>query len=145
MKIREANIDDYKAVQKLSIQLGYEYPVNEVKEKLSSILKDIDHRIILAINPITDEVIGYIHVQKYQTLYFDDLLNILGMVIDEAWRNKGVGSALIQKIEEIAGEFKCKGIRAASSVKRTDAHMFYQRRGFDIIKEQKRFIKRLDV
>ena len=99
MKIREANIDDYKALQKLSIQLGYEYPVNEVKEKLSSILKDKDHRIILAINPTTDEVIGYIHVQKYQTLYFDDLLNILGMVIDEAWRNKGIGSALIKKTD----------------------------------------------
>ena len=106
MKIREATVHDFKALQSLSTQLGHEYPVNLVKENLSSILKDRDHKILLAVSKNTGEIIGYIHVQKYKTLYSDDLLNILAIVIDEEWRDKGVGSALMKKTEEITGEIQ---------------------------------------
>lgn len=144
MKIREATIKDCSAIQALSAQLGYEYPVNKVEKQLNSILGNDDHKVFLAISPESDDVIGYIHVQRYRILYFDDFLNILGFVVDESWRKKGIGSKLIRKAEEIAVYFHCKGVRASSQTKCLDAHQFYKKQGFENYKEQKCFIKFFD-
>ena len=55
-----------------------------------------------------------------------------------------IGSMLIQKAEETAVDFHCKGVRVSSQTKRIDAHRFYEKQGFKIYKEQKCFLKFLD-
>ena len=143
MEIREVLLDDYAAIQQLSVQLGHEYPVDEVKKNLSLIMNDEKHKVFLAIDRQTERAIGYIHVQEYKTLYSEKLLNILALVVDENWRKKGVGAALLKRADSAALEYNCAGVRVLSSAQRLKAHGFYEANGFNIIKDQKRFIKLL--
>ena len=139
MKIRQARIDDIASLQVLSIQLGYEYPMEKMEQKLGKILDDPDHRVLVALD--NANIVGYIHIERYQTFYADDLINILGIVVDTSCRGKGIGTALLHEAEQIAKELNAVGIRANSASSRIQAHEFYRKNGFSSEKDQKRFIK----
>ncbi len=143
MEIKKVTLKDYKSIQSLSKQLGYDMPVEHVNKRLDEILSRKDHKIFGAFDPISNKLIGYIHVQVYKTLYLDDLLNILGIIVDKSYRDKGVGSALLNEAENFAIMVNCAGIRAISGSARTNAHVFYKKNGFDSNKDPKRFIKLL--
>ncbi len=53
-----------------------------------------------------------------------------GIVVDEAYRGKGVGTALAQKFIELAKVKNCYKIVFTSSDKRADVHKFYENLGF---------------
>jgi N-acetylglutamate synthase-like GNAT family acetyltransferase len=143
MEIREAIIDDIKSIQELSLQLGYNYPIKKMKLKLNQILNNPEHIILIALK--NNQVIGYIHVEIYRVLYADDLLNILGIVVDKSCRNQGVGTTLLKSTEKLSIKLNCRGIRANSGASREKAHLFYKRNGFDNEKDQKRFIKYIEA
>ena len=143
MEIREAIIDDIKPIQELSQQLGYNYPIEKMNLKLNQILNNPEHRILIALK--NNQIIGYIHVEIYRVLYADDLLNILGIVVDKSCRNQGVGTTLLKSTEKLSLKLNCSGIRANSGASRENAHFFYKRNGFDNEKDQKRFIKYIEA
>lgn len=143
MKIREATKEDVHDIQYLSKQLGYEYPVEKMSIKLNIILNNPEHMIYVAVD--NDRVIGYIHIEIYRILYADDLLNILGIVVDSSYRQKGVGTSLLESTEEYAKKVYCSGIRANSGASRYNAHSFYKRNGFISEKDQKRFVKSVET
>jgi GNAT superfamily N-acetyltransferase len=140
MLLRDALIEDFKEIHTLSSQLGYAYPSNLLKNKLKKILTYKDHKIIVA-EADNNKVVGYVHGQIYELLYFDRVVNILGIVIDKKYRGKGYGKRLMEKIEEWAKENNCNGIRLTSNVKRKEAHLFYENMGYKSEKESKYFIK----
>ena len=143
MLIREAILNDVQPIQALSQQLGYDYPIEKTNQKLRQILINPEHKIFVALK--SNQVIGYIHVEIYRVLYADDLLNILGIVVDTTFRNQGVGTALINAAEELSKKMKCGGLRANSGAEREDAHLFYKKNKFNSEKNQKRFIKHIKV
>ena len=101
MLLRNALIDDFKEIHTLSSQLGYDYPSNLLKNKLKKILTYKDHKIIV-VEDDNNKVVGYVHGQIYELLYFDRMINILGIVVDKKYRGKGYGKRLMEKIEEWA-------------------------------------------
>ena len=139
MKVREAKIEDSESIRILSIQLGYEYSLEKVKQKLRTILANPDHRVLVALDNTI--IVGYIHIERYQTLYTDDLVNILGIVVDASCRGRGIGTSLVHEAEKMATQMFCNGIRANSSSSREQAHVFYRKNGFSSEKNQKRFLK----
>lgn len=86
---------------------------------------------------------GFIHAQIYQTLYFDALVNVLGLAVSPNARRQGSGTALLARTEQWAVEVGAVGIRLNSGDTRTDAHAFYRHAGFSEEKSQLRFLKRL--
>lgn len=140
MLLRNALIDDFKEIHTLSSQLGYDYPSNLLKNKLKKILTYKDHKIIV-VEDDNNKVVGYVHGQIYELLYFDRMINILGIVVDKKYRGKGYGKRLMEKIEEWAKENKCNGIRLTSNANRKEAHLFYENMGYKSEKESKYFIK----
>lgn len=140
MLLRNALIDDFKEIHTLSSQLGYDYPSNLLKNKLKKILTYKDHKIIV-VEDDNNKVVGYVHGQIYELLYFDRMINILGIVVDKKYRGKGYGKRLMEKIEEWAKENKCNGIRLISNANRKEAHLFYDKIGYKSEKESKYFIK----
>ncbi|MCL2107094.1 MAG: GNAT family N-acetyltransferase [Oscillospiraceae bacterium] len=56
---------------------------------------------------------------------------ITGIAVKEENQNKGIGTQLIQRMESYAKEKSVFHIHLNSGFKRTAAHAFYERNGFD--------------
>lgn len=52
------------------------------------------------------------------------------MVVDEAYRRKGVGAALLQEVQRLAREAGCYKLALSSNLARRGAHRFYSRLGW---------------
>lgn len=139
INIREIKITDYNDIYLLNQELGYPYAIEKVKERIVYITKNTKDIILVAEK--YNEVIGYIHGSPYELLYSDSLINILGFVVKEKFRNTGVGNELINAIECWAEKNGYTGIRLSSGINRLNAHSFYQKHGYICKKEQKNFIK----
>lgn len=140
MVIRECRISDYKRIHDINqYSFGYEYPLDKTKERLSEILKRPTDKLYVAC--IDESVVGYIHGSDYECTYSDPLKNIMAIAVEEAFRGKGVGKALLNAIENWAKECNCCGVRLVSGFDRTNAHVFYLHCGYINRKQQKNFIK----
>ncbi len=138
--IRNASADDYKAIAEISHNdLGYGSCSDElVRQKLN----DIDPiREAVFVAETENGIIGYIHAEKYDTLYSETLVNILGLAVRADSRRNGAGKRLMEAAEGWAREKSAKGIRLNSGAARTGAHGFYRSVGFNSEKQQIRFIK----
>ncbi|MEZ3496502.1 MAG: GNAT family N-acetyltransferase [Lachnospiraceae bacterium] len=139
--IRTASSKDAAAIAELCREsLGYACTEERVAVRLSQ-CDSARERIFVACQDGT--VVGFIHAQIYQTLYFDALVNILGLAVFAEARRQGVGTALLRETESWAAEVGAVGIRLNSGSTRTDAHGFYRHAGFSEEKAQIRFLKRL--
>ena len=140
--IRDAVVEDAPAIAQLNRDgMGYDYPVERTREKLRACLGTPSHKILVAESE--GVVVGYVHLEDYDTLYADSLKNILGIAVAEACRRQGVGKALLQAGEEWAASTGAAGVRLVSGESRKGAHAFYQTLGYTGNKLQRNFKKRL--
>ena len=138
--IRNIKISDSERIQILSKQLGYDYPVERISTRIETVLKS-SNKVFVA--EVDDMAVGYIHLEKYNVLYADPSINVLGLVVDENYRRRGIAGALIRVAERWAAENGACCMRVASNVIRSGAHVFYAKMGYECTKTQKRFIKEL--
>ena len=79
-----------------------------------------------------NEIVGFISsAQSYAVGFDGNYMQIIAMAVKTEMQNKGIGTKLIQKMENYAREKNCYSIGVCSGFKRTDAHAFYRRNGFD--------------
>jgi GNAT superfamily N-acetyltransferase len=140
MNIRLARATDAESISQLSSELGYTFPENRTAQILIELLSHPEHTILVA-EDSEGIPVGYLHLHKYQLLFHEPIMNILGLVVDHRYEGKGIGSALIERAEEIAKQNNYSAIRANSGSHRNEAHKFYEAKGFDGTKTQVRFIK----
>ena len=139
--IRQAKIEDYKDICKICCDdLGYNCSEELVKERLGGLDKN-NERVLVAV--YNGKVVGYLHAQIYKTLYFEELINFLGLAVSKEYRNKKVGTRLVNEIENWAKENGIKKVRVNSGFSRKEAHEFYRSLGYNNEKEQIRFLKSL--
>lgn len=139
--IRQAKIEDYKDICKICCDdLGYNCSEELVKERLEGLDKN-NERVLVAV--YNSEVVGYLHAQIYKTLYFEELINFLGLAVSKEYRNKKVGTKLVNEIENWAKEKGINKIRVNSGFSRKEAHEFYRSLGYNNEKKQIRFLKSL--
>lgn len=119
--------------------MGYDYPTEETEHKLRAVLNSGKDKVFVAV--AEDSVVGYIHANDYDVLYFPTMKNVMGIAVDSAYRRCGIGKALLAAVEAWAKETKSKGIRLVSGADRKEAHEFYRNCGFDGGKEQRNFKK----
>ena len=142
MIIREAKITDAGAICRISSNdLGYKCEEQFVKERLE---KQDTTREVVFVAELDGAVAGYVHAEMYSLLYWEPMVNILGLAVSSECRRKGVGKALMKQVEEWARERGIKEIRLNSGGTRKEAHEFYRSIGFDDEKMQRRFIKSID-
>ncbi|WP_246302979.1 GNAT family N-acetyltransferase [Paenibacillus plantarum] len=113
-----------------------------VRAKIEIITKKT--RDIIFVYEQDTEVIGYIHGSPYELLFSDSLINVLGFVVKESYRNQGIGSILIDHLEQWGKDSGYSGIKLLSHPSRIHAHGFYERRGYIFTKNQKNYIKKLE-
>ncbi|MDE6131809.1 MAG: GNAT family N-acetyltransferase [Oscillospiraceae bacterium] len=142
MNIRKADISDAPAICKICTDdLGYKCSEKLVLNRLKNI--DGNREAVFAAE-IDDTVVGYIHAEIYNTLYFQSMINILGLAVSLDYRRQGIGRALLSCAENWAKEHGINIIRLNSSNSRKEAHEFYRAMGYDDEKLQVRFLKNLN-
>lgn len=137
--IRKADIQDAEAIADISSNdLGYDCTAEFVEKKLAWL--DMRREAVF-VAEIGTNVIGYIHIEKYDTLYYETLANVLGLAVKSDSRRNGAGRLLIEAAEKWAKDIGAEGVRLNSGGSRTAAHSFYRSVGFDDEKPQIRFLK----
>ncbi len=138
--IRKAEVSDFAEIAELSRDsLGYDCTDELVKERLAAIGDDYAVYVAQA----DGKAVGFIHGQVYVPLYYDKMVNILGLAVSPEYRRKGVARRLIAQIEQWAKDNGIGLVRLNSGSTRTGAHEFYRSQGFSDEKMQVRFIKHL--
>lgn len=120
--------------------LGYQCDKSLVKERILRLDPD---REAVFVALVDGQVAGYVHIEKYNTLYFETMANVLGIAVSSRFRRHGIGRKLIEQAERWAEENEIYLMRLNSGLRRKEAHEFYRRLGYGSEKEQLRFFKRI--
>jgi len=133
--------DDLPALANLCTQLGYPSTAEEVKHRLETILEQEGHAVFVV--EMDGQAAGWVHVYASPTIESETCAEIGGLVVDKAHRGQGLGKALLAKAEMWARQGGIPEVRVRSNVIRKEAHLFYEALGYENIKTQFTFRKRL--
>ena len=151
--VRKITIDDAEDICKIcSQEMGYECAPALVKSKIEKLDSKRETVFVVEVENFKEQglsqgadnqLVGFIHVERYDVLYFESMANILGLAVKKDFQKQGLGKALLLAAENWAEENGIHLMRLNSGINRTDAHGFYEHLGYVSEKEQKRFLKRL--
>jgi len=139
--IRTVKTGDAPAISTLTNQLGYTMTTEQTTANIHT-LTDMPHSAIL----VADEngmVCGWLQVDYKCYMETGTFCEIVGLVVDEQQRGKGIGKMLIEGAKNWSRNRNAAILKVRTNVKRTDTHRFYAAQGFTCIKEQKVFILKL--
>lgn len=138
--IREARDDDAEAISELLAELGYPSDAAAVLRRIANMRTDGNQWTVLA--EVEGQVVGMATIVVRHVINRDEPFGRLAsVVVREGWRSSGIGAALLAKTEEICRAAGCSAIEVTSAERRTRAHSFYERHGFE--ERPRRFIKQL--
>ena len=144
MDLRPVQHEDLTALTGLIGQLGYPTTEEAVRERLDIWLGDPASWLIGAADDGVLVGVAALHVMPM--LEVTGKLGRLGaLVVDERYRSRGVGQALVAAVEGQARAAGCVKLEITSSRHRTRTHEFYKLLGYDdICATSARFIKLFD-
>lgn len=140
--IRIARNYDAAALAALCGELGYPVTRQQVVARLAAVEAQAAGRVFVA-EDAAGVVVGWLHVTLQAQLLDDDVAEILGLVVADAARGRGVGAELLCAAERWARERGATCMRVRSRVERGRAHGFYERAGYARAKTQHVFGKPL--
>jgi GNAT superfamily N-acetyltransferase len=131
VEIRPAAPEDYADIAGLIIhELGYENLKPEIIfKRLEAISKDAGHMTLVA--DMDGRVVGFLGLCRVSSYEIEELILILAFAVSEKLQHQGVGGALLAGAEAYAHAHNIKIIKLTSNTRRTDAHRFYEARGFE--------------
>lgn len=142
VEIRECQMSDAVSIAKLSAQLGYAVPAEEMEHRLRHMAHDPDHTVLVA-SLQNGEVVGWIDVGIVFHLQSGAYCEIGGLVVAEAVRSNGIGRELVAAGEQWAVSRDIKKVLVRSRMQRADAHRFYLRENYTMVKTSAVFEKKL--
>ncbi|HEX3987375.1 MAG TPA: GNAT family N-acetyltransferase [Acidobacteriaceae bacterium] len=130
--IRPLSPEDAPAAAELSAQLGYPASPADLRPRIEALVATTDHIVLAAV--LNGRLVGWIDAAIERHLQDPDTVNIGGLVVDDAARGSGIGKRLCEAIEDWARSLSIPTVRVRSQIKRTDAHRFYLRDGYRLVK-----------
>lgn len=143
MRVRRMAMGDAAAVAALSGQLGYPADEEAIRRRWAALDDEPAHAVFVA-EAANGRAVGWVHVHERRLLEADGMAEVLGLVVDEGERGTGVGRRLVDEAERWSVARGCGSMRIASNVVRQEAHAFYQKLGYAIVKTQHAFRKELN-
>jgi GNAT superfamily N-acetyltransferase len=137
--IRAARLADSARIAVLTEQLGYPATETEIRNRLTTLSAREDHAFYVA--EVDGEVAGWIGVRTDLSLEGGGYAEIVGLVVDDRRRGKGLGEDLVHAAEAWARGRGATKLRVRSNVIRERAHKFYERLGYTVTKRQVIFDK----
>ncbi len=129
ISIREGNQSDSPAIALLLAELGYPTNDEEVAGRLEQLATSPADQILVAETGRQVTAAASIHFM----FYFhrgETLCKITSFVVKDGYRGRGIGSALLARIEQIARQLGCQRMELTSAESRTAAHAFYEGKGY---------------
>jgi GNAT superfamily N-acetyltransferase len=133
--IRPADAQDSAGIADLVEVLGYSSGVQAIKERVERISKSSADLLIVAVNPGRN-VIGWLQAHSSAILESGFRIEIVGMIVSEKNRRRGIGNALVDEAARWAKRICAESIVVRSNVNRTESHGFYKSIGFTVTKTQ---------
>ncbi len=142
MTIRPARDTDAAALAELSGELGYAASASEMAARLTRILPQGAHLVLLAEDDAGTPV-GWIHAAEQEVLETGFRCTILGLVVGARARRGGVGRRLVAAVEAWAAGRGHRDVTVRSAVPRAESHPFYLGLGYERVKTQHVYRRRL--
>ena len=137
IQLIKMTIEHTNDVRRLSEQLGYPLSVAQIEKNITEIIASENHAAFVAF--YNQKNVGWIHAFRAMLMESKPFIEIGGLVVDEKFRNNGIGKKLVEKIKIWALEKAINEVRVRSNVLRAEAHKFYLNNGFTEMKQQKVF------
>lgn len=129
-RLRALRPDDADAAARLLGQLGYPASSAALETRISLAAAAGVHSV--AAEASDGRLIGLASMHRIQLLTEDSPLALLtSLVVEEEARGNGVGRALVERVCEHARSAGCARITLTTHLRRSDAHAFYERLGFE--------------
>jgi GNAT superfamily N-acetyltransferase len=141
ISIRRLTADDAEVAAELSGQLGYSCAVEDLRDRIEELSRATDRVAFAAI--VDGQIVGWIDAAMERHLQYAASAAIGGLVVRENMRGLGVGRRLCLEVEEWARSRSVPLVRVRSQIKREDAHRFYLRDGYRLVKTSLVFEKLL--
>ncbi|MCC7374624.1 MAG: GNAT family N-acetyltransferase [Verrucomicrobiales bacterium] len=139
---RVAQVTDAAAIAALSAELGYPADPDQMSSRLSRILSNPLHLILVA-TPESGVVAGWVHGFLTQLVESEYRVEIGGLIVGTPFQRRGLGRLLVRQLEAWARNQGAVEISVRCQVKRAEAHLFYEALGFQITKTQHVFRRRV--
>jgi GNAT superfamily N-acetyltransferase len=137
--IRRAQTTDTEAIRALIAQLDYDPPA-ALEEKIRRLSAHPDD--VLLVYELDAEVVAVLSLHFIpQLAVAGDFARISYFAVKDSARSHGIGQQLEAHITGLARERNCDRIEVHCHTRRTDAHRFYERQGYE--ESPKYFIKLL--
>ncbi len=144
IKVRAAKLGDAPFLACLSRELGYPAEMKVVRERLRRILERDDQRVVVAETP-DGRVCGWLQAHSSVAVESGLRVEIVGLVVSESMRRRGVGRCLVSVAETWATEISAETVVVRSNAKRVESHAFYPSLGYLPSKTQVVYRKRTDI
>jgi len=141
ISIRHMEISDAPSVTELSGQLGYYNTIDETELRIGEMLQYNYSCLFVAV--CNGQVTGWVHGCLVTRLESGSFAEIGGIVVNQSFRQQGIGKLLVEAVATWANEKGITKLRVRCNTNRPASHRFYQNLGFTLNKEQKVFDKGL--
>ena len=126
-------IEDENYLNVLSIgnnELGCKNSIEDIAAHYRRVKDDERYKTFVAL--LDGEAVGFISsIWSYEIGYEVGFMHIVGLAVKAEMQNKGIGTKLIQHIENYAIEKGISSIILNTGVQRTNAHIFYKSKGYN--------------
>jgi N-acetylglutamate synthase-like GNAT family acetyltransferase len=128
--IREARSTDAAAIADLYRSFVSSPHITVREDRLEAIASDPHNFVFVC------DVDGVVCGTAFLTLCLDAMFGnqpygvIENVVVNQAWRRKGIGGQLLEHVEEVCRIHHCSKIMLLSTSSRRSAHRFFEQHGF---------------
>jgi len=131
--VRQAKTNDVINITALCDQLGYPSSSEQLEQRIRKIQCHDDHALFIT-QQSDGSLVGWVHVYLCPLVITELEAEIGGLIVDERFRDRGIGQLLMRHAELWSREKGCQALRLRSNVTRKNAHAFYERMGYKKIK-----------
>jgi len=142
MTIREVTLSDAPEIARLTVQLGYAADPDTIRGRLASITGRRDQLVLVAV--LENQIVGWLQADASEVLESGWRVEIVGLIVDESCRRRGVGRRLVERAEQWATEIGAEAVVVRSNTKRVESHRFYPALGYTASKTQAVYRKPLN-
>lgn len=133
LTLQIATIDDLESLSQLYEELSGEKPdFIKMKENFELMDSNPDYVVLTAKedNVVVGSVMGIICLDLVRKC--QPFMVIENVIVNGAWRGRGIGVRLMEEIEEIGRTRNCYFAMFVSAGHRKEAHRFYETIGYDL-------------
>jgi GNAT superfamily N-acetyltransferase len=128
--IREVTPADAPDLARLITQLGYPTSRDGIEKRMAVLARLPGHGIFVAER--NGRIVGLVGAYLDYALEIDGAYGrLMGLVVDEAFRGRGIGARLMEWIEGWLRDRGATRLTLTSGKQRIDAHRFYRNLGYE--------------